>query len=116
MNLGSIISWNRQRADLCAVQLDRETMAAEQRELTLDDFSCKVSSTLNRNIREYGLKYMFNDDPDTCWNSDQGLPQTITLKFKEPRAVKCIQFIFQGGFVGLVRPACLKTSVRHADS
>jgi hypothetical protein len=29
-----------------------------------------VSSVLNRDIRSYGKKHMFDDSTETCWNSD----------------------------------------------
>ncbi|KAF4518828.1 hypothetical protein B566_EDAN008157 [Ephemera danica] len=38
----------------------------------------RVSSVLNRNAKEYGKQFLFDDKEDTCWNSEQ----------------------FQGGFVG----------------
>ncbi|CAB3386450.1 Hypothetical predicted protein [Cloeon dipterum] len=39
--------------------------------LTTTQFNCRVSSTLNRNVKEYGKKFMFDGQEDTCWNSDQ---------------------------------------------
>lgn len=32
---------------------------------------CRVSSVLNRNSRQFGKKYLFDEDEETCWNSDQ---------------------------------------------
>jgi len=29
-----------------------------------------VSSILNKDIRSYGKKHMFDDSTETCWNSD----------------------------------------------
>eukprot|EP01006_Ploeotia_vitrea_P040146 TRINITY_DN66406_c5_g1_i1.p1 TRINITY_DN66406_c5_g1~~TRINITY_DN66406_c5_g1_i1.p1 ORF type:complete len:183 (-),score=104.72 TRINITY_DN66406_c5_g1_i1:128-676(-) len=63
--------------------------------------SCKVSSVLNSNGAEYGKKFMLDGDHQTCWNSEQGKPQHVALKFSEPVDVVQVQVMFQGGFVGL---------------
>lgn len=34
-------------------------------------FILRVSSTQNRNAKEYGKKFMFDGLEDSCWNSDQ---------------------------------------------
>ena len=31
----------------------------------------RVSSVLNRDVRQFGKKFMFDGDEETCWNSDQ---------------------------------------------
>lgn len=31
----------------------------------------RVSSVLNRDVNQYGKKFMFDECEDTCWNSDQ---------------------------------------------
>lgn len=31
----------------------------------------RVSSVLNRNTRQFGKKHLFDQDEETCWNSDQ---------------------------------------------
>uniref|UniRef100_A0AC11C847 Nuclear receptor 2C2 associated protein n=1 Tax=Ovis aries TaxID=9940 RepID=A0AC11C847_SHEEP len=33
----------------------------------------RVSSVLNRNTRQFGKKHLFDQDEETCWNSDQVL-------------------------------------------
>ncbi len=33
--------------------------------------SARVSSVLNRDVRHFGKKFMFDGDEETCWNSDQ---------------------------------------------
>ncbi|KOC71164.1 hypothetical protein WH47_06225 [Habropoda laboriosa] len=33
-------------------------------------FECRVSSVLNKNNKSYGKHYMFDNCPETCWNSD----------------------------------------------
>jgi len=35
--------------------------------------SYAVSSVLNKDIKQYGKKYLFDGEDDTCWNSDQVL-------------------------------------------
>lgn len=60
----------------------------------------KASSTLNRNRAEYGPAHVFDGVADTCWNSDQGLPQTLTVDFERQVRVSEVRVMFQGGFVG----------------
>lgn len=31
----------------------------------------RVSSVLNRDVKQFGKKYMFDTNEETCWNSDQ---------------------------------------------
>ncbi len=31
----------------------------------------RVSSVLNRDVKQFGKKFMFDGDEETCWNSDQ---------------------------------------------
>ncbi|NXD70036.1 NR2CA protein, partial [Eolophus roseicapillus] len=59
---------------------------------------CRVSSVLNRDVKHFGKKHMFDASEETCWNSDQGTCQWVTLDF--PRSVKISQLHiqFQGGF------------------
>eukprot|EP00761_Pharyngomonas_kirbyi_P013011 gb/GECH01013038.1/.p1 GENE.gb/GECH01013038.1/~~gb/GECH01013038.1/.p1 ORF type:complete len:147 (+),score=32.83 gb/GECH01013038.1/:1-441(+) len=66
---------------------------------TLNNFNCRVSSTLNKDP-EYKGSNMFDGDEETCWNSHQGKPQFINLIFDEPVHISQLQFMFQGGFVG----------------
>ncbi|NXE99460.1 NR2CA protein, partial [Menura novaehollandiae] len=58
----------------------------------------RVSSVLNRDVKQFGKKHMFDGSEETCWNSDQGTSQWVTLDF--PRTVKVSQLHiqFQGGF------------------
>uniref|UniRef100_A0A8C3PLR3 Nuclear receptor 2C2-associated protein n=1 Tax=Calidris pygmaea TaxID=425635 RepID=A0A8C3PLR3_9CHAR len=58
----------------------------------------RVSSVLNRDVKQFGKKHMFDASEETCWNSDQGTCQWVTLDF--PRTVKVSQLHiqFQGGF------------------
>lgn len=68
--------------------------------LSSDDFQCRVSSVLNRNVKEFGKKYLFDGREDTCWNSDQGSPQWIQITFEEVKTISEIKLMFQGGFAG----------------
>ena len=34
-------------------------------------FYFRVSSVLNRDVTQYGKKFLFDKREDTCWNSDQ---------------------------------------------
>ncbi|KNZ81670.1 Nuclear receptor 2C2-associated protein, partial [Termitomyces sp. J132] len=57
----------------------------------------RVSSTLDKSV---GKKYLVDDNPETCWTSQQGLPQHIQLTFAHRVIPKRILLTFQGGFVG----------------
>ncbi|XP_072771181.1 nuclear receptor 2C2-associated protein isoform X2 [Nerophis lumbriciformis] len=58
----------------------------------------KVSSVLNRDVKQYGKKYMFDSNEETCWNSDQGERQWLVLDFPQPIMVSELKVQFQGGF------------------
>ncbi|XP_072803416.1 nuclear receptor 2C2-associated protein isoform X3 [Vicugna pacos] len=58
----------------------------------------RVSSVLNRNTRQFGKKHLFDQDEETCWNSDQGPSQWVTLEFPQRICVSQLQIQFQGGF------------------
>ena len=68
---------------------------------------------LSSNSREYGKQHLFDPSPDTCWNSEQGSPQSISLTFSRPVDVSHVVLTFQGGFVG--RP-CEVALVREGGS
>eukprot|EP01040_Poterioochromonas_malhamensis_P012033 gene12033-13147_t len=75
-------------------------MAEEWRLLTQEgQFKCKTSSTLAP-ASLYSSKNMFDNNHDTCWNSDQGTSQSITFDFQKSVVPQSIKFVFQGGFVG----------------
>ena len=42
-------------------------------------FVCRVSSTLNRDTKQFGKKFLFDDKEETCWNSDQVQSLQFTL-------------------------------------
>ncbi|XP_062816781.1 nuclear receptor 2C2-associated protein isoform X2 [Anolis carolinensis] len=66
------------------------------------DFSpprlCRVSSVLNRDAKQFGKSFMFDGKEETCWNSDQGSSQWLTLSFPQTVRVSQIVVQFQGGF------------------
>jgi len=63
-------------------------------------YVCRVSSTLNRDTKQFGKKYLFDGCEETCWNSDQGSPQWVSLEFEEGTQMSCFSLQFQGGFAG----------------
>uniref|UniRef100_A0A3B4AKG7 Nuclear receptor 2C2-associated protein n=1 Tax=Periophthalmus magnuspinnatus TaxID=409849 RepID=A0A3B4AKG7_9GOBI len=58
----------------------------------------RVSSVLNRDVKQYGKKYMFDSSEETCWNSDQGEYQWVSLEFPQSVKITEIKLQFQGGF------------------
>ncbi|NXK96740.1 NR2CA protein, partial [Formicarius rufipectus] len=58
----------------------------------------RVSSVLNRDVKQFGKKHMFDTSEETCWNSDQGTCQWVTLDFPRPVKVSQLHIQFQGGF------------------
>ncbi|OXU24930.1 hypothetical protein TSAR_015952 [Trichomalopsis sarcophagae] len=63
-------------------------------------FECRVSSVLNKNVKSYGKQFMFDDDGETCWNSDSGSPQWVLISFPQEVDLSSIEIQFQGGFAG----------------
>ncbi|KAF8215806.1 galactose-binding domain-like protein [Mycena galopus ATCC 62051] len=61
------------------------------------DTPIKVSSTLDKSV---GKKHLVDNNPETCWTSQQGLPQYVQLGFPEPIIPETIHLTFQGGFAG----------------
>ena len=41
---------------------------------------------------------MFDGNKETCWNSDQGSPQSILVELPSAASVHCVEIMFQGGF------------------
>ncbi|KAG5276162.1 hypothetical protein AALO_G00128560 [Alosa alosa] len=39
--------------------------------LICNNTQSRVSSVLNRDVKQFGKKYMFDSNEETCWNSDQ---------------------------------------------
>lgn len=57
-----------------------------------------VSSVLNRKTQLYGKNFLFDGNPETCWQSDPHLPQWIKIEFKQPIRIESLKIQFQGGF------------------
>ncbi|XP_043223814.1 nuclear receptor 2C2-associated protein-like [Amphibalanus amphitrite] len=66
----------------------------------LPDARITVSSVLNRDVKQFGSKYLTDGDEETCWNSHQGSPQYICARLAAPRRPTELQLQFQGGFAG----------------
>ncbi|KAJ3213451.1 Nuclear receptor 2C2-associated protein [Dinochytrium kinnereticum] len=60
----------------------------------------KVSSVLNRDGKNFGRQFLTDRNDETCWNSDQGSPQWISVDFTEAVQIQKIAIMFQGGFAG----------------
>ncbi|NWV28132.1 NR2CA protein, partial [Origma solitaria] len=58
----------------------------------------RVSSVLNRDVKHFGKQHLFDGSEETCWNSDQGTSQWVTLDFPRPVKVSELHIQFQGGF------------------
>ncbi|CAG5864715.1 unnamed protein product [Menidia menidia] len=58
----------------------------------------RVSSVLNRDVKQFGKKFMFDSNEETCWNSDQGECQWVSLDFPGTVKVSEVKVQFQGGF------------------
>lgn len=41
---------------------------------------------------------MFDGNEETCWNSDQGTPQSVTVELPAVAVVNRLEIRFQGGF------------------
>ena len=55
----------------------------------------RVSSVLNRDIKQYGKKFLTDGSDETCWNSDAGVPQHITIDFGRAVVVESLKLMFQ---------------------
>ena len=62
----------------------------------------RVSSTLSGNAKEFGKQNMFDGSEVSCWNSDQGCPQYVMVKFSQTVSVYQFKVMFQGGFAAKV--------------
>ncbi|KAM8794913.1 nuclear receptor 2C2-associated protein [Eudromia elegans] len=66
--------------------------------LVCADTATRVSSVLNRDVKQFGKGHMFDAREETCWNSDQGPVQWVTLDFPRTVKVSRLHVQFQGGF------------------
>lgn len=72
-------------------------------------FKCSVSSVQGKDVKQYGKQHMFDSVAETSWNSSEGTPQWVIIRFEEPQAVSKFSFQFQGGFAA-------KTLSIHAET
>ncbi|KAI4894188.1 hypothetical protein NFI96_017886 [Prochilodus magdalenae] len=75
--------------------------------------SLRVSSVLNRDVKQFGKKFMFDSNEETCWNSDQGDQQWVLLEFPVSVKVSELRLQFQGGFSG---KSCKLQAVRNSNN
>ncbi|ROL40851.1 Nuclear receptor 2C2-associated protein [Anabarilius grahami] len=68
--------------------------------LICNNTQSRVSSVLNRDVKQFGKKFMFDSNEETCWNSDQGESQWVVLEFPQSLKVSELRLQFQGGFSG----------------
>lgn len=68
--------------------------------LVCDKTIVRVSSVLNHDKMQFGKSHMFDGKEDTCWNSDEGSPQFVSLEFPAPVSPAEVQLQFHGGFSG----------------
>ncbi|XP_068175426.1 nuclear receptor 2C2-associated protein [Antennarius striatus] len=66
--------------------------------LICGDVQSRVSSVLNRDVKQFGKKHMFDSNEETCWNSDQGEHQWVILEFPQSVKISELKVQFQGGF------------------
>uniref|UniRef100_A0A672SHC9 Nuclear receptor 2C2-associated protein n=1 Tax=Sinocyclocheilus grahami TaxID=75366 RepID=A0A672SHC9_SINGR len=79
----------------------------------MEFLSYRVSSVLNRDVKQFGKKFMFDSNEETCWNSDQGESQWVVLEFPQPVKVSELRLQFQGGFSG--KSCKLQGSAKEED-
>ncbi|XP_010167502.2 nuclear receptor 2C2-associated protein, partial [Antrostomus carolinensis] len=51
---------------------------------------CRVSSVLNRDVKQFGKKHMFDASEETCWNSDQG-EEPVKISDLYPEDINAMQ-------------------------
>jgi len=71
--------------------------------INLNEIKYKVSSVLDQNTKQFGKTFLFDDNEETCWNSDQGKEQWIMIKFDDAKQISTksklrLKVQFQGGF------------------
>ncbi|KAK9967577.1 hypothetical protein ABG768_001965 [Culter alburnus] len=81
--------------------------------LICNNTQSRVSSVLNRDVKQFGKKFMFDSNEETCWNSDQGESQWVVLEFPQSVKVSELRLQFQGGFSG--KSCKLEGSAKEED-
>mmetsp|Transcript_36747 Transcript_36747/g.92121 ORF Transcript_36747/g.92121 Transcript_36747/m.92121 type:complete len:173 (+) Transcript_36747:181-699(+) len=75
-----------------------EASLSEEVDLTRYIQRSRVSSVWARDAVQFGKQFLFDKDPETCWNSNQGESQFVHVEFRRPVSVHRITLLFQGGF------------------
>lgn len=68
--------------------------------MSLPPLTFSASSTLDDDDACGPLALLTAGDDDACWRSGGGGSQWLSMHFAEPVAVRALELIFQGGFVG----------------
>ncbi|XP_075258142.1 nuclear receptor 2C2-associated protein-like [Convolutriloba macropyga] len=81
---------------------DKKLDSCEDKGRLLNDLVERVgvSSVLNKSTSCYGKQFLLDGLKETCWNSDSGHKQWISLTFSEPVCISRLEIQFQGGFSG----------------
>lgn len=65
-------------------------------QLSINSFNThSVSSVLNKEVRSYGKKFLYDDCDETCWNSDS---VSISMNMKNNFSDKFTTFRLSSGF------------------
>lgn len=56
-------------------------------------FDFRVSSVLNRDVKQYGKKYLFDCNEETCWNSDQVKQLLVSFRYCSLYEGDCVAVI-----------------------
>jgi len=58
-----------------------------------------VTSVFNKSTKEFGKQFMFDDNDETCWSSEQGNKNAcIQVTFDKNMKVKYFEIVSQGGY------------------
>eukprot|EP01100_Stratorugosa_tubuloviscum_P001611 TRINITY_DN1365_c2_g1_i2.p1 TRINITY_DN1365_c2_g1~~TRINITY_DN1365_c2_g1_i2.p1 ORF type:complete len:163 (+),score=55.36 TRINITY_DN1365_c2_g1_i2:45-491(+) len=72
------------------------------KQLNLNTKQIRVSSVLNKDIKQFGKQFLIDDSDQTCWNSDQGKSQFIIINFENLILLSSFSLLFQGGFTSKI--------------
>jgi len=84
--------------------------------LSRSKVSLKIVSTVLNNSKEFGWRNMFDSSNETCWNSAQGSPQFIVVKFVCVVDIQEVEITFQGGFVGKICEFWVEKEKKNDDN
>ena len=57
-----------------------------------------MSSVYDNDRASYGKSHLFDNDINSCWNSNPGFPQFVDIEFTSLVTIHEFGFVFQGGF------------------